>query len=263
MNAGDFLTKVREVNPLVHHLTNWVTIYDCANIVKVFGASPVMAHAVAEAADMASISAALVLNIGTLTDDIVESMKLAAAAANKKDIPVTLDVCGAGATKYRDEKIKEIVGAVKIDIIKGNASEIARTAGLDVETKGVDATQVDEDLVKIAQGLAERHECLVVITGKTDIIADVKNVFKVDNGAEMMACVVGTGCMAASIIGTFTAVAPNDLCRAAAAGLCCYGIAAEIASAEAKGPALFKQRLFDAVFALDADTVNRKQRITK
>ncbi|MBU1006034.1 MAG: hydroxyethylthiazole kinase, partial [Candidatus Omnitrophica bacterium] len=137
------LEKVREEKPLVHHLTNWVTIYDCANIVKVFGGAPVMAHAPEEAADMAELSSALVLNIGTLTSDFIESMKIAAKAANKKGIPVTLDICGAGATKFRDEKCFELLKDAKIDIIKGNASEVARIAGEDVRTKGVDSSKVE------------------------------------------------------------------------------------------------------------------------
>ena len=98
MKASVYLNKVRQEKPLVHHLTNWVTIYDCANIVKVFGASPVMAHAPEEVSDMSAIAGALVLNIGTLTSEFIDSMKLAAKSANKKGIPIVLDVCGAGNT---------------------------------------------------------------------------------------------------------------------------------------------------------------------
>ena len=141
------LEKVRTQKPVVHHLTNWVTIYDCANIVKVFGASPVMAHAPEEVADMAKIASALVLNIGTLTVDFIESMKIAANSANEKGIPVIMDVCGAGATPLRDEKCFEVLEQVKINIIKGNSSEIARIAGENVRTKGVDATDVAGNLV--------------------------------------------------------------------------------------------------------------------
>ena len=104
MEIYKLLKQVREQKPLVHHITNWVTIYDCANIVKVFGASPVMAHAKQEVADMVGIASALVLNIGTLTDPVIESMIIAGKAANSKGIPVILDVCGAGATGYRDKK---------------------------------------------------------------------------------------------------------------------------------------------------------------
>lgn len=258
----DSLERVRAQKPVVHHLTNWVTIYDCANIVKVFGASPVMAHAEEEVADMAGIASALVLNIGTLTTDFVDAMKLAAAAANRKGIPVVLDVCGAGATKFRDDKCFEILDETKVDIIKGNSSEIARIAGENVQTKGVDAASVEKNLQEVASGLAKKRNCTVVITGVEDIVADGKRVMLVKNGHSMMANIVGTGCMAASVIGTFAAV-ENDLVEASVAGLVCYEVAAEIAAKEAKGPGSFKERLFDAVFNLDADTVNRMQKIER
>jgi hydroxyethylthiazole kinase len=260
--ASDMLEKVRTEKPVVHHLTNWVTIYDCANVVKVFGASPVMAHAKEEVADMAGIASAVVLNIGTLTTDFVESMKLAAKSANRKGIPVVLDVCGAGATKFRDDKCFEILDEVKVDIIKGNASEIARIAGENVQTKGVDAAAVEKNLEEVASGLAKKRNCTVVITGVEDIVADGKRVVRVKNGHPMMANIVGTGCMAASVIGTFAA-AEKDLVEASVAGLVCYEVAAEIAAQEAKGPGSFKEKLFDAVFNLDADSVNRMQKVER
>jgi len=261
MDVSFFLKKVRQEKPLIHHLTNWVTIYDCANIVKVFGASPVMAHAKEEVDEMSAIASALVLNIGTLTNDFIESMKLAISSANKKDIPVVLDVCGAGATKFRDEKINELLNCGHIDIIKGNASEMARVAGIDVKTKGVDAADVKEDLADVATRLAKQRNCLSVITGKTDIIADSKRLIKVSNGCEMMSHVVGTGCMAASVIGAFAAVAESELTEAVASGLCCYEIAAELAEVKSKGPGTFKEQLFDCIFSLNAKTVDAKQKI--
>ena len=187
MHIYPFLQAVRDQRPLVHHITNWVTIFDCAQVVKCFGASPVMAHAPEEAADMTGIASALVLNIGTLTTEVVESMKLAAAAANRKGIPVVLDACGAGATRYRDQKTLELLDAAKISVIKGNSSEIARVAGLAVETKGVDAGQVAADLREVARALAAKRACTVVITGAEDIVAGDGKLFLVRNGHPMMA----------------------------------------------------------------------------
>ncbi len=258
--ASECLTKVRVKKPLIHHLTNWVTIYDCANIVKVFGASPVMAHAREEVAEMAGIASALVLNIGTLTTDFVESMIIAAKSANKKGIPVVLDVCGAGATRFRDEKCFEILHNARISIIKGNSSEIARIAGESVSTKGVDASDVEKNMQEIAQDLAAKRDCTVVITGKEDIVADRKRVVMVKNGHEMMANIVGTGCMAASVIGTFAAV-EKDYVGASVAGLVCYEVAAELAAAKAEGPGSFKEMLFDAVFNLDVKTVEKMMKV--
>ena len=261
MNVYPYLESVRGKSPVVHHLTNWVTIYDCAQVVKSFGASPVMAHAPEEAADMASIASALVLNIGTLTTEFVESMKIAAKSANKKGIPVVLDVCGAGATPFRDRKSFELLDAVKIDIIKGNSSEIARIAGRDVRTRGVDSTEVGTDLREIAMSLARERNCSVVITGKEDIVADAESLYAVRNGHEMMSHVVGTGCMAASVIGTFAGASPDDITAAAAAGLGCYEIAAELAIMVSGGPASFKEHLFDCIFRLEKKDVEALQKI--
>jgi hydroxyethylthiazole kinase len=258
--AYNCLERVRAEKPLIHHLTNWVTIYDCANIVKVFGASPVMAHAGEEVAEMAGIASALVLNIGTLTSDFVEAMIIAGKSANKKGIPVVLDVCGAGATKFRDDKCFEILDKVRVSIIKGNSSEIARIEGESVSTRGVDATAVEKNLQEIAQALAKERNCTVVITGKEDIVADEKRVVRVLNGHALMANIVGTGCMATSVIGTFVAV-EKDFVAACIAGLVCYEVAAEMAAAQALGPGSFKEMLFDAVYNLDAKTIEKMQRI--
>jgi len=220
-----------------------------------------MAHASEEAPDMTKLASSLVLNIGTLTPDLIEAMKLAAKSANEKGIPVILDVCGAGATKLRDDKSFELLNEVKINIIKGNASEIARIAGEEVQTKGVDSTQIEKNLVELARHLAVERNATVVITGQEDIIADGNAYSICKNGHEMMGNVVGTGCMAASVIGAFAAVEGN-LREAALAGLACYGIAAEIAAGSSKGPGTFKENLFDNIYNLDEKTVNDMQKVT-
>lgn len=260
LNTYDLLKRVRERSPVVHHLTNWVTIYDCAQIVKTLGASPIMAHAPEEAADMTAIASALVLNIGTLTGGMVEAMKLAAARANQRGIPVVLDACGAGATEFRDRKVLELLDQTKINIVKGNASEMARVGGSKIRTKGVDTTEVPMDLESLAEVLATRRQTTVVITGKVDIVADARGIYRVKNGDKLMTRVVGTGCMAASVVGAFAAVEP-DYRQAATCGLACYGIAAELAARKADGPASFKSALFDCLYNLDQPTVERLQRI--
>ncbi len=262
MDAYSFYLNVREKSPLVHHLTNWVTIYDCAQVVKSFGASPVMAHAVEEVEEMVRISSALVINIGTLTGDFIASAKKAALAANAAGIPVVLDVCGAGATSFRDRMNHELISETKINVIKGNASEIARIAGLEVQTKGVDSSAVDADMKALAASLAEKCGCTVVVTGKEDVVATASSRYLVGNGHEMMSHVVGTGCMAASVIGTFIAANPADPALAAAAGLSCFGIAAQIAMESSAGPGTFKERLFDAIYSLNAAKVSSMQRVT-
>jgi hydroxyethylthiazole kinase len=260
LNPFELLQKVRQQAPVVHHVTNWVTIYDCAQIVKTLGASPVMAHAPEEVAEMTRLASALVLNIGTLTVEMIGAMKLAAAAANQKGIPVILDVCGAGATAFRDRMIFELLDQVKINVLKGNASEIARVSGLDVRARGVDAAEVAADLAELAQTLAAHRQVTVAITGAVDVVADGRGICRVRNGDARMTGVVGTGCMAASVIGAFAAVEPDHR-RAAAAALCCYGIAGELAARGTCGPASFKAALFDCLHNLDQATVEGLQRL--
>ncbi len=260
IDAYSLLERVRINKPVVHHLTNWVTIYDCANIVKVLGGSPVMAHAKEEVAEMAKIASSLVLNIGTLTPEFVEAMKIAAKSANRKGIPVILDVCGAGATQLRDKKALELLKETKINIIKGNASEIARISGERVKTKGVDAGHVSKNMIEIARNLSRKRKCTVVVTGKEDIVTDGKKLYLIKNGHPMMTHVVGTGCMATSAIGTFAAV-HKDLAYAAASGLVCFEIAAECAAKLSQGPGSFKEKLIDCAFNRDKKTINKLQKV--
>lgn len=261
MNVYSYLSSVKEKSPLVHHLTNWVTIYDCAQIVKSFGGSPVMAHAIEEVEEMTSISSALVINIGTLTEDFIKSAKKAALAANRKNIPVLLDVCGAGATEFRDRKSMELLNETRIDIIKGNASEVARVAGFSVKTRGVDSADVKENLEDVACGLAAEKSCTVVITGKQDVVAGGSGIYRIDNGNDMMGMVVGTGCMAASVIGTFAGANPEDYALAAAAGLACFGIAGELALTSSHGPGSFKTGILDLAAKLTEENVTVLQKI--
>jgi hydroxyethylthiazole kinase len=256
------LERVRQQKPIVHHLTNWVTIYDCAQVVKTLGGSPVMAHAREEAADMTRIASALVLNIGTLTADFVESMKQAALGANARVIPVILDVCGAGATGFRDRKCLELLDQVRIDLVKGNASEIASLCGEKVTTRGVDAAEVGANLSLLAEKMARQRKTTVVVTGEVDIATNGSKTYQVRNGDILMTHLVGTGCMATSVIGAFAAV-ESDLAWAAASALACYGIAGELAAQGAPGPAAFKQALFDSLYRLDRETVEGRARIAE
>ncbi len=257
---GEVFQKLRDLKPLVHHITNWVTIYDCANMTRAFGALPVMAHAKEEAAEMASIASALVLNIGTLTPELIDAMVLAGKSANRKGIPVVLDAVGVGATKLRDGEALRLLSSIRIDIIKGNSSEIARLSGMEVTTKGVESAKVDADMVSVAKNLAGRYKCAVAVTGKQDIVTDGKKVYLINNGHEMMGCMVGTGCMAASIIGAFAGV-EKDCAKAAAYALASFGIAGELAAAKSKGPGSFHENFYDEAYNLTAEKIEKMAKI--
>jgi hydroxyethylthiazole kinase len=246
----ELLARIRETKPLVHHITNWVTIYDCANIVRAFGGLPVMAHAPEEVEQMTGIANALVLNIGTLTKELVEAMIKAGGKANDKGIPVVLDAVGVGATDLRTESALKIMKEIHVDVLKGNSSEIGVLAGAEAEVRGVEAAGLKGDPVELTKGLAAAEENVVVMTAKCDIVSDGKRVFFVDNGHDMMGSIVGTGCMAASVIGCFTAVG-SDYAVASAAALSCFGIAGELAGAEARGPGSYKEFFYDMVYNLN------------
>jgi hydroxyethylthiazole kinase len=260
MKVYELFERVGKEKPLVHHITNYVTAYDCAGMTRAFGALPVMAQAKEESGDMAAIASSLVLNIGTLDPELIESMIVAGKSANKKGIPVVLDAVGAGATKLRNDAAEKLLDSIRIDIIKGNASEIAKLAGHNVTTRGVEATNVEADLIETAGSLARKRKATVVITGKEDIVSDGRKTYIVKNGHEMMGKVVGTGCMAASVIGAFAAV-EIDSTLASAAALSVYGIAGELAAKGAKGPGSFKVRLYDAVYNLKREQIEGMSKI--
>ncbi len=250
--CGELLERVRSEKPLVHHITNWVTIYDCANITRAFGALPVMAHASEEVGEMTGIASSLVLNIGTLTSELIDSMLLAGKVANSKKIPIVLDAVGVGATSMRNEKAAELLDKLKIDIVKGNISEVAKLAGFNAETKGVESMGAEESAVEISKKLSSSRDCTAVVTGAEDTVSGNKKTFVVKNGHALMGEFVGTGCMSASVIGCFAAV-EKDYAVASASALACYGVAGELAAQESKAPASFKVSFFDRVYSLTAE----------
>lgn len=245
------LERVRSQKPLVHHITNWVSIYDCAQITRASGALPVMAHAPEEVEEMVSLAGALVLNIGTLTNELIDSMVLAGRKANELNIPVVLDAVGAGATKLRTEKSLELLNKVQFRVVKGNASEIGTLAGVKALTRGVEAESVEGSIAELASKLSSERNCACVITGKEDIVSCAEKTIAVKNGHELMGQIVGTGCMTASLLGAFNAVERNSL-KASASALACFGLAGEIASQHSTKPMQFKQELFDSLCSLSA-----------
>ncbi|MFC4322187.1 hydroxyethylthiazole kinase [Litchfieldia salsa] len=247
---------LRSETPLVHNITNVVVTNFTANGLLALGASPVMANAIEEVADMAKIAGALVLNIGTLTADSVEAMIVAGKTANQFNKPVIFDPVGAGATPYRTETARRILAEVNVSVLRGNAAEIANVIGEEWSIKGVDAGEGAGDVVSLAQKAAQMLNTVVVITGKQDIIANGKETFIVENGHPILTKVTGTGCLLTSVIGAFTAVEDN-LMEATTAALVCYGVAAEIA-AEIKGqegPGSFQIEFLNQLHHLSSEKI--------
>lgn len=257
---ADLFTLVRGKRPLVHHITNYVTVNDCANITLCAGGAPVMADAADEVAEMAAIAGALVLNIGTLNPVQVESMELAGSMANERKIPVILDPVGAGATQYRTKTARRLLDTLDIAILKGNAGEIGVLAGADAKVRGVDSHGLAGNPVEIAEDFAKAAGLTVAVSGATDIVTDGKHTLLVENGHPMMGSISGTGCMAASVTGVFAAES-KDMVLASTAAFAAFGIAGERAAAGARGPFSFKTALFDELAALTPEDLARAARI--
>jgi hydroxyethylthiazole kinase len=251
------IESVRSKNPLVHHITNTVTINDCANVTLAIGGSPVMADSPEEAASMTKLAEALVINMGTLTESTFIAMMRAAQEANRQQIPVVLDPVGVGATTFRNEKAREFLQTVHPQIIRGNASEISALIGEEVQTRGVDAGNVNGDVAILAKRAAELLKAVVVVSGPVDYISDGNRTIGIENGHPILTKVTGTGCMATSLIGNFAGVT-HDYFYAAVAGISVMGISGELAYrsfGEAPvGTGSFHIRLMDEVSLMNSRT---------
>lgn len=243
------LAAVRSERPLIHHITNSVTINDCANITICAGAAPVMAEAPEEVAEMVAAAGALVLNIGTLSAGQVDAMLIAGRRANDLGIPVVLDPVGAGATEFRTATAKRLLDTLDIAVLKGNAGEIGVLAGTGGNVRGVDSGGTPGDPVETARECARMTGTVVAMTGAVDVVTDGSRVYLVGNGNPAMDRLSGTGCMAASVTAAFVAVG-DDRAVASAAALAAFGRAGERAAAGARGPYTFRTALFDELAGL-------------
>lgn len=245
------LPAMKQRSGLVHHITNWVTIEACAQIARRWGCLPVMAHAREEVEEMVELSAALVLNIGTLTVDLVDTMLLAATAANRKGIPVVLDAVGVGATRLRTTQAQRLLDSARIDVLKGNAGEIGTLAGLAAEVRGVESISVGGDIGQAARSLARKYGNVVVVSGARDVVTDAERGFLLSYGHPMMGGVVGTGCVSSTTVGCF-ATAPGARVELAAQAMAAFGVAGTRAAGVARGSGDFMPCLCNEIERLVA-----------
>jgi hydroxyethylthiazole kinase len=261
-SPGQTLGRLRERKPLVHQITNYVVMNETANATLALGALPVMAHAREEVEDMVALAGALVLNIGTLSPHWVDAMILAGKAANARDLPIVLDPVGAGATRYRTDTAKRILDEVEVTVLRGNQGEVATLVGVDAEVRGVESIGAGEEAAELARSAGRSLSLVASVTGPVDHVSDGDGVFAVANGHELLAAVTGTGCMSSAITGCFLAAKPEAALEAAAEALAAFGVAAEDAALEARGPGSFHVGLYDALAALRPDTLDGRARIS-
>jgi len=262
ISPGTTLRELRERKPLVHQVTNYVVMNETANATLALGALPVMAHAREEVEEMVGLAGALVLNIGTLSPHWVDAMLAAGMAANAAGIPVVLDPVGAGATRYRTDTARRILDGVKVAVLRGNAGEVATLVGVDSEVRGVESITVGGEPADLARAAARNLDLVASVTGPVDHVSDGRRVLAVANGDELLAHVTGTGCMSSALTGCFLAVKREAPLEAAAEALAAFGVAAEDAARGAEGPGTFHVGLYDALAALDPDTLDGRAKIS-
>jgi hydroxyethylthiazole kinase len=262
ISPGATLATLRDRRPLVHQITNYVVMNETANATLALGALPVMAHAREEVEEMVRLAGALVINIGTLSPHWVEAMVVAGAAANSAGIPVVLDPVGAGATTYRTETARRLLDEVDVAVLRGNAGEVATLVGVDAEVRGVESVAAGSDAAALARTAAKQLTLVASVTGKVDHVSDGDRVIAIANGHELLSAVTGTGCMSSAISGCFLAAKPDAPLEAAAEALAAFGVAGEDAARGAHGPGSFHVNLYDALAALDPQTLDGHARIS-
>lgn len=261
------LENVRKNTPLIHNITNYVTVNDCANVLLACGASPIMADDIQEVEDITSICSGLNINIGTLNQQTIPSMFLAGKKANSLFHPVILDPVGAGASPLRTQTANRLVQEIQFSLIRGNISEIKTLALGCGTTKGVDADVADvineenlESAIQFAKAFAKKSGAIVAITGAIDLIADSTQVCIIRNGHPMMSKVTGTGCMLSAMVSAYVCANPNDVFEAVVACVCAMGLCGEMAYQRMDahdGYSTYRNYLIDAISLLDGEALER------
>lgn len=271
INLSNAIENVRDNAPLVHCITNYVTVNDCANALLACGGSPIMSDEPLDVEAISTICGGLVLNIGTLNSQTIEGMRIAGATATKLDHPIILDPVGAGASDLRTQTASELLDANNITAIRGNMSEIKALVGASAQTRGVDVNPDDAvteanlaSSADFAKSVASNANAIVAITGAIDIVANADKAFAIRNGSPIMGKITGTGCMLSAISGAYvTANADNPL-QAMVAVVASMGVAGEIAAnrmVPGDGNGSFRTYLLDALYNMDAETLERSAKV--
>ena len=259
------LENVRAKTPLVHNITNYVTVNDVANVLLAAGGSPIMSDDADDVEDITSICGGLNINIGTLNKNTIPSMFLAGRKANELGHIVLLDPVGAGASRLRTDTANRLMQEVRFDAVRGNISEIKTLCTGSGSTKGVDADAVDavteanlDDGVALVKAFARQAGCIIAVTGAIDLVSDGERCWCIRNGRPEMSRITGTGCQLSALTTAFLVANPEHKLEAAAAAVCTMGLAGEIAWANMQpgdGNSTYRSRIIDAIFNMTGDTL--------
>ena len=268
MNANELATSlenVRTSTPLVHCITNYVTVNDCANALLACGGSPIMSDEPEDVVDITTICGGLVLNIGTLNTQTIAGMRAAGKRASELGHPIVLDPVGAGASALRTATASEILDTMDVAVVRGNMSEIKAVAGASAATRGVDVNPddvvTDENLAAsaaFAKELAKKTGAIIAITGAIDIVANDERAFAIRNGNAIMGKITGAGCMLSCLVGAYSVANKENMLEGVVAAIAGEGLCGQIAAermTEADGNGSFRTYLLDAMYNLDAATL--------
>lgn len=256
------LNTLRDHNPIVFNIANFVTVQDVANGLNALGASPIMSAEVQEAETMVQIAGAVCINLGTLTTTQIDQMRVVGKLANQYHKPVVLDPVAVGAVPYRKEVALALLSDFQVDVIRGNAGEIAALAGIDWQAKGIDAGEGNQDLDLIAQSCAQKQHCVVILSGPTDVISDGQRVVHVLNGTPLFQLHVGSGDMLSSIVGAFAAVTA-DYFEAAQTACAVFATAGQIVAEQLaeERPGTFAVQLMDELHLVTRAEIEQKLKV--
>lgn len=259
------LENVRAKSPLVHNITNYVTVNDVANVLLAAGGSPIMSDDADDVEDITSICGGLNINIGTLNKNTIPSMFLAGKKANALGHIVLLDPVGAGASRLRTDTANRLMREVRFDAVRGNISEIKTLCTGSGSTKGVDADAVDavteanlDDGVQLVKAFAKQTGCIIAVTGAIDLVSDGERCWCIRNGRAEMSRITGTGCQLSALMTAFLVANPDRKLDAAAAAVCMMGLAGEIGWANMQpgdGNSTYRNRIIDAIFNMTGDAL--------
>lgn len=264
---GNCLENVRKSVPLVHNITNYVTVNDVANVILACGASPIMSDEPMDVEDITSICGGLNINIGTLNKRSIEAMFCAGKKAEELGHVILLDPVGAGASKLRTDTALDLMKKLKLTIVRGNISEIKTLAAGCGTTKGVDADAADAvteenltEAIEFVKNFAKESGTIVAITGAIDLVSDGERCFVIKNGSPKMSKITGTGCQLSGLMTAFAVANSENMLEAAAAAVCVMGLAGEIAlgrMTEEDGNSTYRNKIIDAIYNMDGETLEK------
>ena len=265
------LRRVRQTTPLVHNITNYVTVNDCANALLACGGSPIMSDEPLDVGDIQTICGGLVLNIGTLNERTIGGMKVAAAKASELGHPIVLDPVGAGASALRTETAGMLLDSYDVKVIRANMSEVKALAGAAAATRGVDVNPDDvvtEDNLQasaaFARQMAAKTGAVMAVTGAIDIVADADRAFAIRNGSPIMGKITGAGCMLTCVVAAYAVANPDALLEGVVAAVANMGVAGEIAETRMQpvdGNASFRTYLIDALYNMNGQALEAVARV--